>query len=126
MDVLARHAREASHELAVTSLHFRNAVLLELARLLQAEKAAVLTANQRDLEEAVAHGVGSALYKVSGKHNRRGRQRGQSSSKGRGGAGLALRGNGKCHDSLVLLRFSVSAAPGAGRCQAARAHSGSA
>ena len=65
MDIktLAADAREASEKLATTSVETRNAALASIARALDAERAAIIAANQEDLEAAKQAGLAAPLLK---------------------------------------------------------------
>ncbi|TBR20724.1 MAG: aldehyde dehydrogenase family protein, partial [Reyranella sp.] len=58
---LGRRAKAAAASLRTASTTAKNAALLEAARLIRAEKAAILAANARDIEAAKAAGMTSAL-----------------------------------------------------------------
>ncbi|MDP3239802.1 MAG: gamma-glutamyl-phosphate reductase, partial [Reyranella sp.] len=58
---LGRRAKAAAAALRNASTTAKNAALLEAARLIRAEKAAILAANARDIEAAKAAGMTSAL-----------------------------------------------------------------
>lgn len=57
---IAQRARAASLALATVPTERKNAALLRLADLLEASTAVLLTANQRDLDAAAAHGLSAA------------------------------------------------------------------
>jgi len=59
---VARAAKEASDKLAVASTDEKNAVLLEMASLLEAKKGKIVDANKADMADVKAKGVTGPLY----------------------------------------------------------------
>ncbi len=58
---LGQRAKAAAVALRNAGTKTKNRALVEAARLIRAEKAAILAANARDIEAAKATGLGSAL-----------------------------------------------------------------